>query len=408
MMANNLSNTFVLKWLLTGWLVMCALSCSEKNDPAPQVDEDNLVTASATGSRSAAELKFLIQLSGRDIDPNLFQYDVDVYNIVYTTTYRDEEINASGLVILPKTGTPLPMLSFQHGTIVQQSQAPSVQSKSSEQVISYSALASMGFITVVPDMIGFGESKEIFHPYYIEEPTAVAVIDMLRAAATLAEEKQLEFNSRLFLAGYSQGGYATLATHKALEESPLENFELVASFPGAGGYDITSMQQYFFDLETYDDPYYMAYVGMSYQSYYDEADLLTDFFNEPYTGKIPSLFDGLKSAGDIDAQLSHNISELVKEDILNNLETNPKYEFLREKFEENSLINWQPTLPIFLYHGDADVTVPYQNSQVTYENLLNNGATTEGLKLINLPGKDHETAVEPYIVDVILKLQSLK
>src|SRR5688500_1056464 len=104
MMVMRLENKRLLKWILTGWLAVFALSCSEKNDPAPQVDEDNLVTASVTGSRSAAELKFLIQLSGRDIDPNLFQYDVDIYNIVYETTYKDEEINASGLVLLPKTG----------------------------------------------------------------------------------------------------------------------------------------------------------------------------------------------------------------------------------------------------------------------------------------------------------------
>lgn len=404
----NFAKSAWLKWLLSGAMILTIFSCSDKEDPAPPVEEDNLVESAVTGSRGAAELRFFIELSGRDIEPEIFQYDVDVYNVVYTTTYKDQEIEASGLILLPKTTDELPMISFQRGTIVRQADAPSIQSKSSEEVISYAALASMGFITVVPDMIGFGESKEIFHPYYVEEPTATAVIDMLRAAATLVEEKQLTFDGRLFLAGYSQGGYATLATHKALEDTPLDGFQLIASFPGAGGYDITHMQRYFFGLDTYADPYYLAYVGMSYQSYYEEPDLLADFFNEPYAGKIPGLFDGSKSGGDIDAQLTEEIPALVKADVLSNFESAPQLEFLRAKFEENSLTDWTPTTPIFMYHGDADTTVPLENSVVTYQNLLDRGASTDHLKLLVLEGGDHGTTVEPYVTDVIKRLQALK
>ena len=403
------SRNFSVKWLLSAALTLFMLSCSDKDDPAPPIEEeDNLVEATATGSRGADELKFFIELSGRDIDPAIFQYDVDVYNVVYTTTYKDQQIEASGLIFLPNTTDELPMLSFHRGTTVRQADAPSVRSKSSEEVISYTAIASMGFITVVPDMIGFGESKEIFHPYYIEEPTATAVIDMLRAAASLVKEKQMNFDSRLFLAGYSQGGYITLATHKALDASPIEGFELVASFPGAGGYDITAMQQYLFGLDTYSDPYYLAYVGMSYQSYYDEPDLITDFFNDPYADNIPALFDGIKSSGDINAGLTEEIAALVKADVISNFETASQYQFLREKFEENSLVNWMPSIPVTMYHGDADTTVPVENSISTYENLVDAGASTDDLKLILIVDGDHGSSVEPYIEDVIKKLQTLK
>lgn len=397
-----------LKWLLICFVTIFIVSCSDENDQAPEIDEDNLVEATLAGSLSAAELQLLIQLSGRNIDPDLFEHDVDIYKVIYKTTYKDSEINVSGLILLPKTDAPVGMISFQHGTIVQQTDAPSVQSQSSLEVISYAAMASMGFITVIPDMIGFGESKEIFHPYYVEEPTASAVMDNLIAAKSLADEKHIDFNSRLFLAGYSQGGYATMAAHKALETNALEDFQLIASFPAAGGYDIKSMQEYFFSLDTYPHPYYLAYVGRSYQTYYDNLTLLTDFFNEPYAAKIPSLFDGVKSQGDINAQLTDEIKALVREDILINIDTDPQYQYLREAFEENSLVNWAPTLPMYLYHGDADTTVPYQNSQLTYEKLISNGATSDKLQLITLPGADHNTGIEPYIEDVIKKLQALK
>jgi len=351
-------------------------------------------------------LQVFIQFSGRDIDPNLFEYDVDIYKVVYKTTYQNSEINASGLILLPKTTMPVSMISYQHGTIVRKSDAPSVQPASSEEVISYSALASMGFITAVPDYIGFGESEDIFHPYYVEEPTADAVLDLLEAATVLAEKKQVDFNNRLFLAGYSQGGYTTLAAHKALESDPSPEFELVASFPGAGGYDVRSLQEYLFARETYPDPYYLAYVGMSYQSYYSES-VVTTFFKEPYAGEIPALFDGVRSPGEIDAQLTEVIKDLVNDDLLTNMDTDPKFAPLREKFEANSLVDWKPAAPVFMYHGDADLTVPLENSQITYDKLLGNGAATEDIQLIVFPGKDHISAIEPFITDVIKKLESL-
>jgi pimeloyl-ACP methyl ester carboxylesterase len=398
------------KWLYIFFMVVLLVSCSEnEDDPKPGPEENNLVEASTTGSWAAAQLKLFVQLSGRDLNTDLLAYDVDIYKVIYKTTYQDTEINASGLVLLPKTtGNALPMISFQRGTVVREADAPSLQGKESEQVISYSALASMGFITAVPDLIGFGESNEIFHPYYVEEPTSTAVIDLLHAASALAREKNVEFDGRLFLAGYSQGGYATMAAHKALEADDESDFEIIASFPGAGGYDVSAMQDYLLELDTYPNPYYIAYVGMSYRSFYGEDGILAAFFNEPYASRIPTLFDRVKSPDDIDAQLTEDIQALVREDILLGYNTDPLYEYLRVKFQENSLTDWTPEAPMFMYHGDADLTVPISNSQSTYNKLISNGASPERLHLITLPGRDHSSGIEPYIEDIVKKLQELR
>lgn len=397
------------KWLGIFLLTVFIASCNEKDpDPTPPLEEDNLVEATLIGTRPAAELQFLIQFSGRNIDPAFFEYDVDVYQVVYTTTYKDSEINASGLILIPKTTDPVSMISFQHGTIIQQTDAPSLQSMQELEMISYAAMSSMGFITVVPDMIGFGESKNVFHPYYVEEPTASSVIDILRAAKTLAEEKETTFNARLFLGGYSQGGYATMAAHKALETNPLEDFELIASFPAAGGYDILAMQEYFFSQDTYSHPFYLGYVGRSYQTYYDQPDLLTDFFNEPYASRIPALFDGLKGQDEINAQLTNDMTALLRPEVVGGIETNPEYAYLKEAFENNSLTDWAPTISMYMYHGDKDTTVPFENSQITYDKLISNGASTENLHFITLPGADHSSGIEPYVERVIAQLQAMK
>ena len=119
------------------------------------------------------------------------------------------------------------------------------------------------------------------------------MIDNLRAARELAREKGLKFNKRLFLAGYSQGGYATMAAHKSLEMDNAQGFDLIASFPASGGYDVKGVQEYFFSQQTYDQPHYLGYVAMSYKSYYGWTSVFNDFFKEPYATRIPTLFNGI-------------------------------------------------------------------------------------------------------------------
>jgi pimeloyl-ACP methyl ester carboxylesterase len=390
--------------LLTFFLIF---SCSD-DDKSPESPQTNLVSAEFIDSRTASEIQFLIQFSGRDLDPSLFQYDVKLYRVTYTTMYNEQEIEASGVVAVPITNESMGMLSFQHGTMVQQREAPSAQDEDSFDLLLYGAIASTGFITVVPDFIGFGASSDIFHPYYVEEATATAVIDNIRAAEKVASDNNVNFNDRLFLAGYSQGGYATLAAHKAIEEGALEDMELIASFPASGGYDLKAMQDYFFSLDQYDQPYYIGYVAKSYQTYYGLQNVISDIFNEPYASRIPDLFNGTNSSGTINAQLTTTISQLIKADIRTNFETNAQYQYLVNLFEENSLTDWTPHIPVYLYHGTADTTVPYENSQITYDQLIANGASSSVVNFIPLPGADHASGVEPYIDDVITKLQQLK
>ena len=90
---------------------------------------------------------------------------------------------------------------------------------------------------------------------------AFAVIDLLKAAAELSQQQGITFNGELFLAGYSEGGYATMASHKAIEENGLDGFTLIASFPAAGAYDIKGVQETIFEQTTYDEPHYLAYIA---------------------------------------------------------------------------------------------------------------------------------------------------
>jgi pimeloyl-ACP methyl ester carboxylesterase len=385
-------------------LLLISFSCSDDTVLPKRV----LVSSQHVLTRTNGELQTFLGAGSLDLDLSVLMHDVEVYKVTYETTFNGQTINASAVVSIPKTSEPIDMVSFQHGTIAAHTQAPSALALSSTELILYTALASPGFISVAPDLIGFGASKDKLHPYYIEEFTASAIVDALKAARDLASDLKRNFSGKLFLAGYSQGGYATMATHKSIETEGLEGFDLIASFPAAGGYDIKNMQEYFFGLQTYEQPFYLAFVAQAYKKTFDWAPPLTDMFREPYASRIPALLDGSKSAGQINEQLTLSMPDLLTAEILANIDTDVKFKYLIDAFNANSLTDWKPTKPMFMYHGDADTTVPYSNSIATYNKLIANGTSTSVVTLTALPGADHGSGVFPYIERFIPKMLSLR
>ncbi len=403
--AHSNSASLISTLLLAIFLFIAGCDSNNGPDPEPE-DKGVLLESTLVYTASAAQIKLLAQFSGFGLNINEFKYDANVYKVTYKTTYKSQDITGSGLIVLPKTTDEVAMISFQHGTITLHDDAPSNFSSSDPNALLYGALSSSGFITVIPDFLGFGSSSSILHPYYVEELTASAIRDMLSAANELAVEKDIHFNKKLFLAGYSEGGYATMAVHKAIEEEDPDDFDLIASFPGAGAYDITKMQNYLFGLSTYDDPSFIAYLIRAYEVTFDFTTIRATFFNEPYASRIPDLFDGSKSSGEINSQLTTSLSDLFHGDLSEKL-GEPGSANIVNAFEENSLTDWAPKTKMFMYHGESDTTVPYQNSQSTYDALISNGASESVLTLIPLSG-DHISALQPYILDFVPKLWALR
>ncbi|MEI9920012.1 MAG: alpha/beta fold hydrolase [Bacteroidota bacterium] len=392
-------------YLCIALVCFVVFACKNDNDVVP---ERVLISADNVLNRSSSEMQSLIALANLNLDVSILKYNVDVYKITYKTTYNGQDVTASALVSMPVNAPSAPIVSFQHGTIAAYTQAPTALQLYDGESVLYSALAAPGFISVAPDLLGFGASKSILHPYYVEDLTASAVRDAIRAARDLASDKGISFNRKLFLAGYSQGGYATMATHKSIEADPLEGINLVASFPASGGYDIKNMQEYFWGLETYQQPFYLAFVAQAYKTTFGWSQPLTDVFNEPYADKIPTLVNGTKTSDQINDELTYNISDLVTADVLAHIDTDTKYKYIVDAFVDNSVSDWKPTIPMYMYHGDIDTTVPYSNSVVTYNKLIANGASASVVTLTTLDGADHYTGVFPYIELVIPKLLSLK
>src|ERR1051326_8920384 len=98
------------------------------------------------------------------------------------------------------------------------------------------AFATSGYAVAMPDYLGLGDSPGL-HPYHHARSEATASVDMLRAARAFCAANGFQLNGRLFLAGYSQGGHATMALLRELETWHMNEFTVTACAPMAGAYD---------------------------------------------------------------------------------------------------------------------------------------------------------------------------
>ncbi|MEQ9304602.1 MAG: lipase family protein, partial [Marinoscillum sp.] len=266
-------NPNLIRYLMILLVAPFVCSCSSE-DPEPVFEATpyTLVDAKLKLTWTTADLKGFVDLGGIDLDEDKLKYNTSIYRVVYKTDYKGDSIAASAIVMLPETEDQVSTVSFQHGTIASDLEAPTNLKLGNNQMILLSILASTGLVVVVPDYIGFGESVEIMHPYYAEDLTATSVVNAIYASRQLVNQKNTNIDSDLYLAGYSQGGYATMATHKFFEEQGMSFYELKASFPSSGGYDVKAFQEYFFQLETFHRPFFMAYVANAYKVSFDWSE----------------------------------------------------------------------------------------------------------------------------------------
>ena len=175
-------------------------------------------------------------------------YALSIHKIVYWTIDTEgTPTKASGSVFVPKDLTNLPLISLHHGTQTNRERVGSVSPINAPEGL---LGGTLGYYAAVPDYLGLGEST-ILHPYQHAKTSATSVIDFIRAAQKFAQQNNIQLNEQLFLAGYSEGGYVTLAAHKEIEENYSSEFTVTASAPMAGSYDLDLTARSIIQLEIY-------------------------------------------------------------------------------------------------------------------------------------------------------------
>jgi len=394
------------RWLVLVVLLASGLAgCRSEEEPQPTVPsgQELFVSAQQTVTFPKAQSQALATLAGFGAFAPQLKYDATYYKFIYKTTYKGQLIQVSGTLGVPLNTPKAPaLLSAQHGTTFKQSDSPS---NFPSTFTGFELFASAGFVTVIPDFIGLGVSGNVVQPYYDKPTSAGAVVDMLKAVKYYLQQQNIAINKNLFLIGYSEGGYVTMAAQQEIETNAQHGLTLTAAAAGAGGYDLTGMLTGVATAPTYATPSFLALIINGYNTTYGWNRPMSDFFQAPYAARIPALLDGTKDRPTIDAQLTTSPVALFTPAFYAAFGSASSEPVLKQKLVDNGFSGWVPRSPTRLYHGTADESVFYQTSVSTFARFQAAGATN--VTLTPVPGGTHETSITPMMADALPWLQSL-
>jgi pimeloyl-ACP methyl ester carboxylesterase len=262
-------------------------------------------------------------------------YAVTQYNLVYYTIDAQNNLTkASAKLLIPGNSTDLDLVVYLHGTTSLDADAPTNTyadfsafdgvdpttidhniADMPETAMLMSLVSETNIAVLMPDYLGFGASGGL-HPYMHGASLASATIDAIRAALNFdsISSNQFSLTGDFTLTGYSEGGYAVMATHKELlaDDGTVESayVDIMGSdgahskavIPGAPPCNISQRMAAVMLADGYLAPGFAPYVALAYNEIYDIEANISSIFNPTYTFVIDD-FDGTKSITDISTNL---------------------------------------------------------------------------------------------------------
>jgi len=210
---------------------------------------------------------------------------VRLYRVTYPSVIPErgnKRTVASGLIAVPDTdGTIFPMVSYQHGTVFGKQEVPSFPEQSPETQLMIAQFAGQGYLLVGADYFGLGISEEP-EGYMVKGSHQQATYDLLLAARPVLEHLKKQ-PSGLFLAGWSQGGFVTMALLEKLEH---EGVPVKAAATASAPVDIFVPLNAFLNFpRKIDAPWVTTlyiWSAFSFENYYGVPGLARALINDEY------------------------------------------------------------------------------------------------------------------------------
>jgi hypothetical protein len=298
-------------------LVACHATVTGSSGTMPTTPQPGQLLQSPpqqTGSYSVSDL--LSMLSANSDAAQLLKLatflplcSVDVYHLEYETVGgQGEATTASGALMVPRgldsscLGSR-PVVVYAHGTSTDKSYdiADLSGASNTEGVLLAAVFAAFGNIVVAPNYAGYDTSTLPYHPYLVADQQSEDMIDALTAARSAFAEVGASGGGKLFVTGYSQGGYVALATLRAMQAAGMA---VTAAGPMSGPYALSAFADAIFMGEVNGGaPVNFTLVVDSYQqSYGNVYTNPTDVFSPQYAANIGSLLPTDTSRSDLYAQ----------------------------------------------------------------------------------------------------------
>jgi poly(3-hydroxybutyrate) depolymerase len=350
---------------------------------------------------------------------------VTVYQLDYQTVDPAANVTpASGALMVPSGGAGCsgarPIVLYAHGTSTDRNYniADLTSSDNGEGLVVAAVFAAKGYIVAAPDYVGYGTSTLDYHPYLNADQQSNDMMDALTAARSALQVLAVGTTDggKLFISGYSQGGFVAMATHRAMQAAGMN---VTAAAPMSGPYALAAFGDAVFQGQVNASAVpNVVMLASSYQHAYGNMySNATDVFSAPYATGIDMLLPStesvsqLQSEGKLPAALFSSVAPdpafadltpatepanlapvfaqgfgnpflIVNSYRLSYLQdavANPDGGFpvattglpaaspgntFRQALKLNDLRTWSPAAPVLLCAGGGDPTVFYFNTQL--------------------------------------------
>ncbi|MCB0560039.1 MAG: T9SS type A sorting domain-containing protein [Lewinellaceae bacterium] len=309
-------------------------------------------------------------------------YGIDVYKVRYTTTdVQGQPDTASGALVIPQArGFALPLFIYQHGTSGAKDDVPSNLNISDYKVPL--AFGGVGAVSLAPDYLGLGDSRG-FHPYLHAATEASAAVDMLKAIGPYVAGLGQALNGQLFLGGYSQGGHASMALHRVLQEDYSSEYPVTAAAHMSGPYSLANvMREYVLSEDEYSFPGYIVRIILGLNEYYQIYSDFSQVFRAPYLGPAQAYYNNELTMGALHDTLATLLTQelglvqpkyIIQDSVRQNILDNPNHP-VNVALAENDVYDWAPQSPTRLFYCTSDEQVLYTNSLLADSVMNANGA----------------------------------
>lgn len=347
-------------------------------------------------------------------DKPFFEGDVQlrVLKVTYLSANPNgtkEKIKLSGVLLLPPaidSATVHRQVLAPPYTYVLDRQAPTRQFTANDffkpevYMIFWMLQAARGYVVMIPDYPGFGDSfGKCFIPYIDKKAMTRTTIDFVKASQSVLRENHYAKKNDLVMAGYSLGAFVATQVARELETNPTEEFSVSFLFAGGTPCDIKKISDMTKASETLPEPYLLPLAICGYkQNAYPDLNVAS-LLKEPYASDVSLYFDGKSDRYRTFPSKTH---DLFTPSFIN--DTDESLAPIHAIMKANSLKPWKNKCEFVLIHGKEDITVHYDNAKM-YADAHNLAGGK--VKFIEVSG-DHVRAGIPYFVYLMSYLPKYK
>lgn len=299
---------------------------------------------------------------------NGFNVGLKGYKITYyTKNEKNVLVKATGLLMYPNVNFKLSTVVSDHGTTDSRDNVPSnLKGTLTAGFVVELSYALNGYILMAPDYVGMGSGDGV-HPYVDTATEAGATIDFVTAANKVLAQQGIKRYDEYFLAGYSQGAHAAMATLKTLNTSNPTNLKFKYAYMGDGPYDFSgvTLNKGVLEKDFYPFTSFLANVlhtcnNTGFKTYNTSiSEVISPAYLDKYNYHVVQDNGGLLWGPVIWRQL-------FTQNFINDVTNNPNNN-LRRCMKPKDVYDWYNKTPMTLGHSTVDLAIPPENTSKTID-----------------------------------------